>query len=218
MSSPDKKIILVIPAFNEGESIGRVVFLAKSKVSEVVVVDDGSTDQTAELARDAGALVLRHEENLGYDMSLNDGFREASKRADIIVTFDADDQHKAEDITKLVQPIVDGTADLVLSERPNLTHWGEKIFSWYTRFRFGIKDPLSGLKAYHVRVYKEIGYFDTIGSIGTQLVFEAIRRGFTFKIIPITVNTRLGTSRFYHKDFLANLKIIEAMIKIAVNL
>jgi glycosyltransferase involved in cell wall biosynthesis len=206
------KVIVIIPAFNEGKTIGRVIQDLKHVVNEVIVVDDASTDDTRTVAQQAGAIVLHHERNAGYDISLNDGFQLATQRgADILMTFDADGEHDAQDVPAILKPIEDGTADMVIGQRPSLTHFSEKLFAQYTWRRFGIKDPLCGFKAYHRRVYDAVGFFDSFHSIGTELMIRGIRQGFRATYVPIRIHQRVhDSSRFYKKRFRANLKVLGA--------
>ncbi len=209
------KIIAVIPALNEEATVGHVVLGTKRHVHEVIVIDDGSRDGTYQCAKEAGALVLRHEKPLGYSASLEDGLRTASTRgADILLTLDADGQHRFEDIPRLLAPILSGEADVVLGQRPKRTHFAEWIFALYTGIRFGIRDPLCGLKAYHRRVYDTVGHFDALDSIGTELFLRAVKKGFIVRSVPIELVARRDTSRFYRKRIRANLKIFRALLKI----
>jgi glycosyltransferase involved in cell wall biosynthesis len=211
------KVVIVIPAFNEEQTIADVVGAVLRTADEAVVVDDASSDATGERARAAGAHVIRHAKNGGYDASLNDGFAFAAEHgAQIIVTFDADGQHNAEDISRLVAPIARDEADIVLSVRPRLTRVGERVLAAYTKWRYGIPDPLSGMKAYRCTVYDRLGHFDTLKSIGTQLSIEASQLGYRFAFVPITVEPRIGddASRFYVRRFRGNLRIIGACIRI----
>ncbi|OGF21962.1 hypothetical protein A2Y83_02735, partial [Candidatus Falkowbacteria bacterium RBG_13_39_14] len=111
-------VIVVIPAYNEEKTIKEVVREVKKEADEVIVVDDGSKDKTLMLARHEGAIVLRHVINRGQGAALQTGNRYALCRgADIIVHFDADGQHKAEDIRKLVKPIMNNECDAVLGSK-----------------------------------------------------------------------------------------------------
>ncbi len=107
-------ITAILPAFNEEVSIGSIVFHAKQHADKVIVVDDGSTDSTAEKARLAGAEVIRHNINMGKEAALRAGLRIATQNgAEIIVTMDSDGRHDPADIEKLAEPILRGEADLV---------------------------------------------------------------------------------------------------------
>ena len=112
------KIVSVIPAFNEEETIARVVSETKRYVDEVIVVDDGSTDETFAKAQEAGALVLKHPENKGKGDALRTGFKLApGLSADVIVTLDADAQHDPNETPKLLPPIIEANADVIVGAR-----------------------------------------------------------------------------------------------------
>jgi glycosyltransferase involved in cell wall biosynthesis len=213
---PRHKVTVVMPAFNEAATVGGVVKEVLRHVDEVVVVDDCSSDSTSIEAANAGATVVRHDVNQGYDGALNAGFIKASESgAAVIVTFDADGEHRAEDLPAVVELILSGRNDLVLTARPELMHFSERIFALYTRLRFGISDPLCGFKAYHRNVYDRFGAFDTLKSIGTELALRAIKAGFRPAIYPIPRGHRADTSRFYAALLRANLRIFTAMLRVA---
>jgi len=112
------KIISVIPAFNEEETIARVVSETERYVDEVIVVDDGSTDETFAKAQEAEALVLKHPDNKGKGDALRTGFKRAlTLSPDVIVTLDADAQHDPNEIPKLLVPIIEANADVVVGAR-----------------------------------------------------------------------------------------------------
>lgn len=134
----------MIPAYDEEGRIGDVVRAAAGYADEMVVVDDGSTDRTAEVARAAGAYVVQ-QANAGYIAAIKRGFREAS--GDIIVTMDADGEHRPEDIPGLVKPILDGEADLVLGARPHIHRLSERFLNWLTSFRVKVSDSGTGFRA-----------------------------------------------------------------------
>src|SRR5512134_1408101 len=109
------KVVAIIPAYNEERFIGSVVLQAQKCAETVLVVDDGSSDSTAQIAESAGATVLRHEQNLGKGAALNTGFREArGLDPDIVIVLDADGQHMPEEMHSVAGPILDGTADIVV--------------------------------------------------------------------------------------------------------
>lgn len=211
--SHSEKVIAVIPAYNEAKTIRAVVSSLLPYVSEVVVVDDCSKDATSDEARSAGAHVLRHEQNTGYDTTINDGFAEAARRgADVLVTFDADGEHDARDMSRVLAPILHGHADIVAGQRPRTTHFGEKIFALYTGLRYGLRDPLCGFKAYRRAVYDTIGFFDSVSSIGTELTLRGVKSGYRLALVPIQIHSRVDDmSRFYSRRFRANMKILRAL-------
>jgi glycosyltransferase involved in cell wall biosynthesis len=138
------EISLVIPAYNEAGAIAAVVRGALPYADEVLVVDDGSTDDTAAAAQAAGARVIR-QANAGYISAIKHGFREA--QGDIVVTMDADGEHRAQDIPRLVAPILEGEADLVLGTRPHVARPSERFLNWLTSLRVDVSDSGTGFRA-----------------------------------------------------------------------
>ncbi|PYI86496.1 MAG: glycosyltransferase family 2 protein [Verrucomicrobia bacterium] len=117
-ATENRSVFVVIPAYNEAGCVGTVARAAKSKIPNVVVVDDGSSDQTAAEAETAGAIVLTHLINRGQGAALKTGIDYAlACGADIVVTFDSDGQHRAEDIDLLLAPILQQGFDVVLGSR-----------------------------------------------------------------------------------------------------
>ena len=115
----DQKIVAIIPALNEERTISKVIRGVKKYVDEIILVDDASTDKTAIIAQRDGVIVLSHKKNQGYDKSVDDGFALAAKRgATIALTFDGDGQHNPEDIPRIIEPILNGEADVVVGKRP----------------------------------------------------------------------------------------------------
>lgn len=206
------KTIAIIPALNEENTLEKVLKKTKKYVDEIILVDDGSTDNTSIIAKKY-AIVIRHKKNKGYDKSINDGFKLAKrKKADIVITLDADGQHFPEDISKIIKLIKIEEADVVTGIRPYLARLMEQIFANFGKKR-GISDPLCGMKAYHIDVYKNIGFFDNITSIGTQLIFEAQKKGYRIKELPIKLKKRKDTSRFGNR-VKANYKLLRAFIRL----
>jgi glycosyltransferase involved in cell wall biosynthesis len=151
--------LAVIPAFNEGNSIGNVVQETRKYVDQVVVVDDSSKDNTQELARVSGAIILYHSKNRGVGAAMCTGIAYAQKlKPDIVVTLDADGQHNPEDIPRLISPIMKGRADWVLGSRflqkspANMSlikNLGNKFFAFITSILAGVKltDTQTGFRA-----------------------------------------------------------------------
>ena len=203
------RITLVIPALNEAATIGNVVDRAR-RYGACIVVDDGSTDSTALTARTAGAIVVSHTVNRGYDAAINTGFEAAAScTCDAIITLDADGQHDPELLQKFIDRLHTG-ADMVLGVRNQRPRLAEHVFALYTRWRFGITDPLCGMKAYKIGLYRALGHFDLHGSIGTELMLFSARSGCSIASVPFVVGARLGQPRFGRK-LAANLKIFRAL-------
>lgn len=153
-------ITAIIPALNEEISIGTVVLKTKKYADHVIVVDDGSTDDTAEVARIAGAYVIKHSKNRGKGWALETGFDEARKNGTkIIVTIDADGQHDPSEIPKVIGPIISREADMVIGSRylngnsiPIYRRIGQRILDRTTNINSGINitDTQSGFRAFAV--------------------------------------------------------------------
>jgi glycosyltransferase involved in cell wall biosynthesis len=208
----EHKVVAVIPALNEEATIEGVLISTKRAVDEIVVVDDCSSDRTSEISK-RYAVVVRHNETKGYDIALSDGFEMAKKiGATIIVSLDADGQHIPRDIEKLVSLIKHDKADVVVGKRPFRSRFMEGVFAHFGR-RYGIEDPLCGLKAYAIRVYDDVGFFDNVSSIGTQLAFVAKVRGYRLGQVPISLRKRKDVPRFGRK-LKANYKLFKALMRI----
>ncbi len=203
------RVGIVIPALNESATISNVVKAAMA-YGLPIVVDDGSTDDTAGLATEAGAVVVSHEQNRGYDEALNSGFRKAVESdCEIIITLDADGQHNPDLIAGFIEKI-DAGADMVVGIRDHFQRLGEHLFALYTNYRFGIKDPLSGIKAYRSSLYQALGHFDSYGSIGTELMIYAAKNTYKVDQLPFEVMERQGQSRF-GQTLQGNYKIFRAL-------
>ena len=204
------KLSIVIPAYNEEKTIGNVINEVVG-YGIVIVVDDGSMDDTARIATATGAVVVRHTVNSGYDCTLNTGFEKARLLdSEIILTFDADGQHSALLIEDFVTAIDDG-ADVVIGIRNKTARFAESVFSSIATKLWGIKDPLCGMKAYRSEVHQELGHFDSYNSIGTELCIFAAKQKFEIAQIPFEVIERVDKPRF-GRVLNANWKIFRAAI------
>ena len=152
------QVYVVIPAYNEGTLLSRVVTEVKRAGYAVVVVDDGSTDSTADHAHAAGAFVVRHPFNLGQGAALQTGIDYAlTQAAQFVVTFDADGQHRVSDISRLIEALVRERADFALGSRflgqaPNLPPLRRLVLQAATLFtrlttRLQVTDTHNGLRA-----------------------------------------------------------------------
>jgi glycosyltransferase involved in cell wall biosynthesis len=203
------QIAIVIPAFNEAVTIFNVVQSVK-EYGVVIVVNDASTDKTRQLAEDAGATVVSHNKNKGYDGALNSGFSKANElNCDVVITFDADGQHNKKYIKEYIDLIEQGFC-VVIGTRNKLQRMSEYFFSWVATWRWGIKDPLCGVKAYHIDIFSQLGYFDSYSSIGTELAIYAAHKNIKIAQRPIKIKDRQDKSRF-GSSFSANIVILRAL-------
>lgn len=203
------RIGIVIPAYNESKTITGVVAKVK-KYGIPIVVDDGSSDNTSELAVESGGEVVKHDVNRGYDKALESGFVKAAEcGCDFVITIDADGQHNPEVLNSFIKGLVDG-ADVVIGIRNSRQRLAEHIFSWVSTIKWGISDPLCGLKAYRISVFRTLGHFDSYDSIGTELAIFACKSGMNILQIPIRIRDRLDKPRFGSR-FSSNIIIIRAL-------
>jgi glycosyltransferase involved in cell wall biosynthesis len=203
------RIGIVIPAFNEAKTIGLIVSGA-AQYGLPIVVDDGSTDETGTVAVIAGATVIRATINLGYDHALNLGFAHAEEfGCEYILTMDADGQHDPAILKLFIQALDEG-ADVVIGTRDRRQRLAEHMFALVASPKWGIRDPLCGIKAYRINTYMELGYFDSYGSIGTELVIHAAESGKNIVQIDVMTRDRIDASRFGWR-YSANKKILRAL-------
>jgi glycosyltransferase involved in cell wall biosynthesis len=197
MSQPERaRIIAGMPAYNEAKYIGSIVLQAKQYADEVVVVDDGSSDQTADIARLAGAAVVRHEQNEGYGYTIRELLKEARQRnADILVVLDADSQHNPDEIPRLVEGINSG-ADIVIGSRElqknkiaGYRRLGQKILSRLTGVasRKRLTDTESGFRAYSRRAITTLELKETGMAISSEIISEGTAKGLEIGEVPISV-------------------------------
>jgi glycosyltransferase involved in cell wall biosynthesis len=204
------RVALVIPAFNEAATITEVV-RAASAYGQPIVVNDCSKDDTALAAEAVGAVVVNHEVNQGYDGALNSGFREAARlKYDFIITLDADGQHAPSLLQDFITRLENG-ASLVLGVRSSKARIAEHVFAFYTRIRYGVIDPLCGMKGYRRAAYESVGYFDSYKSIGTELTLRAVSSGVAFEQVHFDVRERLDAPRF-GSLVSANFRILRALL------
>lgn len=204
------RVAIVIPALNEAATVEAVV-LQCAAYGIPIVVDDGSNDNTSLIAEQAGAIVVKHENNQGYDASLNSGFLKASElNVDYVITIDADGQHDPNLIANCIELLTEG-ADVVLGIRNKRQRFAEHCFAYITRTLYGIRDPLCGFKGYRISIYRELGHFDSYKSIGTELALYAIRNGYNLRQLPVFVKDRYDKARF-GMGWIANKKIFKAII------
>ncbi|KKH16925.1 glycosyltransferase family 2 protein [Methanosarcina mazei] len=198
-SATPQNITVVLPAFNEEVSIGSIVLLTKHYADNVIVVDDGSSDRTASIARKAGAHVIVHEVNKGKGAALKTGFKAAAELgADIIVTMDSDGQHNPAEIPLLAAPIIDGYAEMVNGSRylnhkdkntPIYRRIGQTVLDTATNMNSGLKitDSQSGFRAFAGST-KDVFRFNARGmAIESEMLADAGRSGLRITEVEIGV-------------------------------
>lgn len=206
---PQSGILFIVPAFNEAATISNVVN-ELLPFGDVLVVDDGSHDNTVGLARIAGSFTISHACNLGYDAALESGIRWAVDKAYLYaITYDADGQHSPDSIHGFISRL-DLGADVVVGIRSRFSRWSEYIFSFYSSVVWSISDPLCGMKAYKLSLLRPLPPLNTYPSVGTELCIRASCLGLSISQVNISARDRKGASRFGN-DFFANMRILRAL-------
>lgn len=215
-------IIVGMPAYNEEKYIGSVVLRARQFADEVVVVDDGSSDRTAQVAKLAGATVVQHKENRGYGATVQTVLAEAKKRnPDVLVLLDADGQHNPEEISSLVKAIADGS-DVAIGSRklrsgdiPAYRKFGQKIISYFTRVlsKSTLSDTESGFRAFSRQAIKVLEPKEQGMAISAETISEATAKGLKIAEVPISaIYTRDGSTLNPVKHGLGVLNRVMVMI------
>ena len=161
------KIVVGMPAFNEEKNLASLILNIQNLGYTVLICDDASTDLTSQVAEKLDAIVVKHERNLGYGAAIQSLFKKSRElNADILVTFDADGQHDTNDISKLVQPLLDNDADMVIGSRfldvksdmPKYREIGIKVLTKLTNISSDedITDSQSGLRSYNKKCLDSI--------------------------------------------------------------
>jgi glycosyltransferase involved in cell wall biosynthesis len=193
-----RDVFAVIAAYNEGAAIGKVVAELRATCPNVVVVDDGSADDTWRNARDAGAIVLRHLLNRGQGAALQTGITYAlSQGAKVIVTFDADGQHRPEDLPALVAPIAAGEVDICLGSRflehADAVPLGRRLLLMgaiaFTRVTSGLKlsDAHNGLRAFSRRAAERFDIQLDRMAHASELIDQVRSSGLPYREIPVHI-------------------------------
>ena len=196
-------VSIVIPACNEAQTIGQLVFRIRElhPDAEIIVVDDGSTDNTAEIAQEAGADVYRHPYNIGNGAAVKSGIRAAT--GDILVFIDGDGQHQPEDIQRLLDCIPEydmAVGDRSLRDQSSvLRAIGNAVYNRFASYaaNFAIKDLTSGFRAVKTDIARNFLYLlPNTYSYPTTLTLGVLRTGRSVKYLPITTAKRAkGSSK-----------------------
>ena len=197
------EVSIIIPAYNEAQTIGDVVSKIRSLYPdfEIIVVNDGSTDDTAVIAKDAGAKVHNHPYNIGNGAAVKSGIRHAS--GDILVFMDGDFQHDPEDIAKMLEyfPEYDTVvgARSIRGQSSIGRAFGNKIYNWLASYvaMFPVKDLTSGFRAIKSDLARKlVNLLPNTYSYPSTLTLGALRSGRSLKYIPINIQMRkMGKSK-----------------------
>lgn len=197
------RILVCIPAYNEARSIADIIRKAANHSSDVIVYDDGSTDNTAEVADAAGATVIRDRKNKGYGFAIQRLFKAAAEKgADVMITLDSDGQHDPDEIPQIVGPILNERFDIVIGSRflrnnkkqqnkiPTYRNLGIRTITRLTQSASysQVTDAQSGFRAYSKNALSKISLFEDGMAASTEILLRAREKNLVIKEVPISIN------------------------------
>jgi len=201
------KIGIGLPAYNEEEKIGNIITKLQNKVDLVIVCNDGSDDRTEEIAKQMNAVVINHEKNKGYGSAISSIFSKAKEEElDVLITFDADGQHRIEDIEPILKPILEDKADVVIGSRfldgieqeiPKYRKFGVKTITSLSNMssKQKITDSQSGFRAYNKKAIQKITPGEKGMGISTEILIKSDKLGLKIEEVPIKILYNGKTSK-----------------------
>ncbi len=204
-----KKKLVAIPCFNEEKTIGSVILRARRYADEILVIDDGSTDKTAEIAKEAGATVMQHGGNRGYGVAIQSCFTYAKDYDyDVLTILDGDGQHNPDDLLSVMQPVLDNKADISIGSRfldetrkrvPMYRRFGIWMLTRFTNAGIDEKnhrviDTQSGFRTYSRRAIETIDPKETNMGVTSEILMQGRKHNLYFTEIPISVSYEGDTS------------------------
>ena len=193
------KITVGIPAYNEEKNIAKIISQLKDVTQSIIVCDDHSTDNTNKIAKSLGVDVVTHSKNMGYGSAIKSIFAKAKEiDSDVLVTMDADGQHRIEDLKKILEPILSGTVDVCIGSRflgknvenvPSYRKVGIKVLTKLTNvsLKEAITDSQSGFRAYAKKAISEIIPTDSGMAISNEILLKASSLNLRIGEVPIVV-------------------------------
>lgn len=210
-------MLVVIPALNAERSVAEVVRAARAELDDVLVVDDGSTDRTADVARDAGADVVSHGVNRGKGAALKTGFSFSIKRGyDAVITLDADGQHLPHEIPKFLAARAETQADLIIGGRSHLFHqmlprrrMANRFSAWCIAraSTTDVSDSQSGFRLYSRNLLLKARLRSDGFDLESEVIVRAGCDGFRVVTIPIDLGFVDGLATSHYKPVADSLKI-----------
>ena len=223
-TNTDMSILVCIPAFNEEHFIGKLIKNCLKYADQVVVCDDGSVDNTYEIADAAGANVIRHEKNCGKGEAFQSLFQFARhSNVDVIVTIDGDGQFLPEEIPKLVKKIESNEADVVIgyrfdgaAEMPNYRKFGNKMLDKMTNMatELSVRDTQSGFRAYSKNIIKLIDFKKKGFGADTEILIDAAKNGARISEEKVSVIYHTGSQTSTKNPISHSGEVITSLIEI----
>ena len=223
-TNTDMSILVCIPAFNEEHFIGKLIKNCLKYADQVVVCDDGSVDNTYEIADAAGANVIRHEKNCGKGEAFQSLFQFARhSNVDVIVTIDGDGQFLPEEIPKLVKKIESNEADIVIGyrfdnaeEMPNYRKFGNKMLDKMTNMatQLSVRDTQSGFRAYSKNIIKLIDFKKKGFGVDTEILINAAKNGARISEEKVSVIYHTGSQTSTKNPISHSGEVVTSLIEI----
>lgn len=228
-STSEPFVVVGIPAFNEEKTIAKVVFLASKYADKVLVCDDGSRDLTAEIASCLGAEVIWHERNMGYGAALRSLFKRAVELdCDVLVTLDGDGQHDPSEISKVIKPIIDGEADIVVGSRfletssaaemPSYRRLGVKVITKAANgyAKYGINDTQCGFRAYSRKALEKLSFIENGMGASIEILVNAEKSGLRIVEVPVSCSYSRELKASTHNPVRHGAELIMTLIRLVV--
>ena len=224
-SNHDGRVLVCIPAFNEAKRIVEIINESKKYAEGVIVYDDGSTDDTYQLASDAGALVIRSPKNTGYGTAIRALFQAAKEQnADIMITLDSDGQHNPHQIPRLLEPIRTQNFDIVIGSRflnkddkekvPRFRSLGIRTITKLTQSASysGLTDSQSGFRAYNKNALTKINLFEDGMAVSTEILLRAREKNLSATEVPITINYQTEDTST-HNPVIHGVRVLSSVLQ-----
>lgn len=217
------EITIGIPAYNEEKNIASIITQLQKVTNKIIVCNDGSTDSTGQIAEKLGAQVINHEKNLGYGAAIRSIFLKARDlNSDVLVTLDADGQHRVDDINKVLEPLLEKKADIVIGSRflgegqknvPAYRKAGIKMITKLanTSLDQDITDSQSGFRAYNKQVLNEITPSEFGMGVSNEILIKANKKGFKIAEVPIIILYQGETST--HNPMVHGASVVMSTMK-----
>lgn len=212
-----ERIVVIIPALNAAPTLGDVVAAARRQLEPVLVIDDGSSDATGDAARNAGAIVIRHDVNRGKGAALKTGFAWALENGfDGVITLDADGQHLPSEIPKFVREREARGADLIIGGRAHLfggmlprRRMANRFSAWTISIAAGtrVTDSQSGFRFYSARLLRTLKLRTNGFDMESEVIVRAGRHGLPIVTIPIELGFVNGITTSHYKPLKDTLRI-----------
>ncbi|MFQ5802870.1 MAG: glycosyltransferase family 2 protein, partial [Candidatus Methylomirabilales bacterium] len=215
------KTLVAIPAYNEEVALGSVVLKAREYVDEVLVVDDGSQDDTSRVASMALATLLSHRENLGKGAAIRTAFDYARRNGhEVLLLMDGDGQHDSDDIPTVMEPVLDGGADVALGKRwgkadgmPLLRRAGKRALDYTTAaFTGSVTDSQCGFRAFSRRAIETLDLHSAGFGAESEILIQAEEAG--LKVAEVPINSRYDVEGSTLKPVVHGYRVVDSILRV----